>query len=320
MPDGKNIDLYYLLKGYNFMEKSNYLKNIFYLAIGGVFISFSPIFVKLIDTELMGPTAIGFWRMFIGGLFLLLFAIIRGESLNMPKPVFYFALLAGLLFYGDIFVWHRSIIFVGAGISTILGNTQVFWMALFGVIIFKEKLPFYFLLALVGSFVGVTLLVGIGSDLSFTDTYIKGIIYGLLTGFFYSTFMISIIKADSYSENNNFFTFIAWTSIICSVFLAISTVLEKDILWPSGLNVWLPLFGLGIVIQSLGWWIITANLPKVRAAQGGMILLLQPTLATIWGAILFSERLSVLQLFGAAITLTAIYVGSVSLSKYKKRV
>lgn len=299
---------------------SNYLKNIIYLAVGAICISFSPIFVKFIDNNLMGPTAIGFWRMFIGGIFLLLFAIIRGESLKIPRTVFYFTLLAGLLFYCDIFVWHRAIIFIGAGISTILGNTQVFWMALFGVIIFKEKLPFYFLLALIGAFTGVTLLVGIGSDLTFTNTYINGIIYGLLTGLFYSTFMISIIKADKYSDKNNFFTFIAWTSIICSVFLLLSSVVEKDTLWPSDLNIWLPLFGLGVVVQSVGWWIIAANLPKVKAAQSGMILLLQPTLATVWGALLFSESLSLLQLVGAVITLTAIYIGSVTLSKYKKRV
>jgi drug/metabolite transporter (DMT)-like permease len=104
------------------------------------------------------------------------------------------------------------------------------------------------------------------------------------------------------------------------VFLAISAVIENDPYWPTDSDTWLSLFGLGIVVQSVGWWIIAANLPKIKAAQSGMILLLQPTLATVWGALLFNERLSYLQLVGAVITLVAIYVGSASLSRNKKRV
>jgi drug/metabolite transporter (DMT)-like permease len=300
------------------MTENTQIKNLLYLAIGAICISFAPVFVKLIDVNIMGPTAIGFWRMFIGGLILFVFALIRGESLKIPKIVLYFALLGGLLFYGDLFVWHRSIISIGAGIATILGNTQVFWMALFGVLIFKEKLNFTFFLAIIGAFIGVTLLVGVGSGLTFTESYIKGITFGLLTGFFYSSFMVALKKAGHHSHKNNFFALVAWTSIFCSVFLAISTMIEKDPYWPNDSDTWLSLFGLGIVVQSVGWWIIAANLPKIKAAQGGMILLLQPTLATIWGALLFSERLSFLQLIGATITLIAIYVGSVSLSKYKK--
>jgi len=302
------------------MTENNQIKNLFFLAIGAVCISFAPVFVKLIDISLIGPTAIGFWRMIIGGLILFGFAVIKGESLKIPKIVLYFSILAGFLFYGDLFVWHRSIFSIGAGIATILGNTQVFWMALFGIIIFKEKLNYIFLIAIIGAFIGVTLLIGFGSEFKFTETYVNGIIFGLLTGLFYSSYMVALKKAGHHSNNSNFFTLMAWTSIFCSIFLAISTMIENDPYWPTDSDTWLSLFGLGIVAQSVGWWIIAANLPKIKASQGGMILLLQPTLATVWGALLFQERFSYLQMVGATITLIAIYVGIISLSKYKKRV
>lgn len=302
------------------MTEDSQIKNLFYLAIGAVCISFAPVFVKLIDASVVGPTAIGFWRMFFGGIILFTIAVIKGESLKIPRIVFYFTILAGFLFYGDLFVWHRSIFSIGAGIATILGNTQVFWMALFGILIFKEKLNFTFLASIIGAFIGVSLLVGFGSGFKFTDSYVDGIMYGLFTGLFYSSFMVALKKAGHNSNNSNIFSLMAWTSIICSIFLVISTIIESDPYWPKDSDTWLSLFGLGIVVQSVGWWIIAANLPKIKAAQGGMILLLQPTLATVWGATLFHERLSFLQIVGAIVTLIAIYIGSISLSRYKKRV
>jgi drug/metabolite transporter (DMT)-like permease len=319
MQDGRSTNFNFII-GFFKMTSNSQIKNLLFLGIGAVCVSFAPVFVKLINVSVMGPTAIGFWRMFIGGLILFIFAVLKGESIRIPKTVLYFTILAGFLFYGDLFVWHRSILLVGAGISTILGNTQVFWMAFFGILIFKEKLTFTFLVSILCAFIGVTLLIGIGSGLNFTEPYINGIIYGLLTGFFYSSYMATLKKAGHYSKTNNFFTLMAWTSIICSIFLAISAVIENDPYLPTDSDTWLSLLGLAIVVQSVGWWIIAVNLPKIKAAQSGMILLLQPTLATIWGALLFSERLSFLQLVGAIITLIAIYVGSASLSRNKKRV
>ena len=95
------------------------------LIVGATAISFAPIFVKLVGSDRLGPTAIGFWRCLIGAAALFLYVLIRGGGVKLPLRLFGFAALAGLIFYGDIYVWHRSIVFAGAGMATILGNTQV---------------------------------------------------------------------------------------------------------------------------------------------------------------------------------------------------
>ena len=56
-------------------------------------------------------------------------------------------------------------------------------------------------------------------------------------------------------------------------------------------------------------FVITGALPAVPTAQAGLILLLQPTLATVWGVLFFDERLSALQVTGAIVTLAALYHG-----------
>ena len=61
--------------------------------------------------------------------------------------------------------------------------------------------------------------------------------------------------------------------------------------------------------QALGWWAITWSLARIVTARAGLILLLQPTLAMVWGVLMFSEQFELTQALGAAITLTAIYFG-----------
>ena len=281
------------------------------LAFGGVCISFAPIFVKMIDTNLLGPTAIAFWRTLIGAGILFLIASIKRQSLILPKEAMLFAILAGFIFCCDLFVWHKSILFAGAGIATILGNTQVFWMALIGVVFFQEKLSPLYLLSVFSAFIGVVLLVGIGSIENFSKEYILGIMFGLMTGIFYSGYITSIKKAGHTTKAFSFITLIAWASLFSALFLGIAMLFESDPIMPSDSYTWFALFGVALVAQSIGWYVISISLPKLRASQSGMILLLQPTLATIWGAMFFNERLLLLQVIGALITIMAIYFGSI---------
>lgn len=281
------------------------------LAFGALCISFAPVFVKMLGVEILGPTAIAFWRTLIGSAILFLLAILRGESLKIPGKVFKLAVLAGLFFCFDLFVWHRSIIYAGAGIATILGNTQVFWLALIGVVLFKEKISISFLGAVLAAFIGVVLLVGVGSFESFDSSYIEGIVFGLMTGIFYSCYTTTLKTAGHHEISFGFVSLMAYTSFFCALFLGVSTVVEEDPALPPDMYSWLVLIGLALVAQALGWWMISRSLPHVDASKSGMVLLLQPTLATVWGALFFAERLSLLQIIGAMVTLAAIYFGSI---------
>ena len=157
---------------------------------------------------------------------------------------------------------------------------------------------------------GVVLLVGIGSDVSFEGRYLQGIIFGLLTGVIYASFLITVRQVGRISGNGTNLTRIAWISLFAGLFLSVSAVAEGDLGPPPDLRTWSLLFLLALVAQSVGWLMIARSLPKVSGAIGGLLLLLQPVLATAWGALLFREHLEPVQMIGAAVTLVAIYVGS----------
>lgn len=281
------------------------------LSAGAACISFAAVFVKLLGAEKMGPTAIAFWRTLFGSVILFAWATLRKDRLAMPALVTRWSALAGFIFFLDLFFWHRSILYAGAGMATILANTQVFGTALLGFLIFKEKLTLRFLAAAMCAIAGVALLIGLGSEIEFTVRYLKGIGFGLLTGVVYANYIVVIKIAGQKEKNVSFLTLMAWTSLFSALFLGIAGAFETARFVPPDLMSLVVLLALALVAQALGWWAISSSLPKIVASRSGLVLLLQPVLATVWGVIFFHEHLTLIQIGGAAITLAAIYVGSV---------
>ena len=216
----------------------------------------------------------------------------------------------GDIFFCDLFVWHRSIVFTGAGMATILGNTQVFATAIISFFVFKEKLTLRYFISAISAMMGVVLLVGVLSDeVVFDSNYIKGIAFGLATGIFYANYLVTLKWTGFKEPIPDVILFMAWMSLSSAFWFTIAARIEQVRLLPPDLPTWIYLVTLGIVAQALGWWLIANSLHRITASKAGLILLLQPTLAMVWGVIMFAEEFTFSQLIGAIITLAAIYFG-----------
>ncbi len=283
-----------------------------YLVIGATCISFAAIFVKLIDPGSLGPTAIGFWRTFFGAIVLFGWVIAARRPLRIPTPSRKFAVLAGLFFSLDLAFWHRSILYTGAGMATILANTQVFATSVLAWLVFRERLSARFAIAAVTGVIGVSMLVGVWSkEMVFTSQYLVGVALGVGTGLWYACYILSIKAAMHQPDRPDPISFMAWASTFTALFMGIGSAFESHPAIPPNLKTLVALVGVAIVAQAIGWRFISGTLSHVRASHAALIILLQPVLATVWGFLLFHESLGLLQIIGAAITLGAIYYGTV---------
>ncbi|MEW5993924.1 MAG: DMT family transporter [Candidatus Zixiibacteriota bacterium] len=308
-------DAYHLVRCMNMSGPNRPVTPLLMLSFGATCISFAAIFVKLLGMERMWPTAIGFWRTLFGAAILFGWTSLRGNRLAVPGPVILWSLAAGFLFFLDLFFWHRSILYSGAGMATILANTQVFGTAVLSYLVLRERLSLKFFVAAVCAIIGVVLLIGIGSNIELTTPYLRGVLFGLLTGVVYAHYIIVLKIAGHKDDRLSFLTLMAWTSLFSAFFLGVAGLIESDpLLPPDWFSVGI-LFVLGLVAQAMGWWLIAGSLPRINASRSGLALLLQPVLATVWGVIFFGEYLTLIQILGAVITLLAIYVGSVRVRK-----
>ena len=86
--------------------------------------------------------------------------------------------------------------------------------------------------------------------------------------------------------------------------------MEADTYFPSSYKGWMVLIAYAVISQTLASGLITYGISKVSAHLSSLILLIQPIAAAVFGWLILSEAISLLQGFGGAIVLIAIYLAT----------
>ena len=276
------------------------------LFLGAILISLSPVWVKLVSVS---PTTSGFYRVAIGSATVAILMVLARQKLSLSKRAWILVGLAGGFFSLDLFFWHRSIIFVGPGLATLLANFQVFIMMIAGVVLLQQKPSATQLFAVPLAFLGLAMIVGLDWQ-NLPGDYRLGVIFGLLTAIVYAGYLLSLRAARVDSESRLPLAEVAVVSFVCTVLLVIIAQVEgvslavsdsADIKW---------LLCYGILSHSFGALLLASSLPHVSTTEAGLALLLQPTLSFVWDVLFFDRPMQPIEITGAAIALIAIYLGS----------
>jgi drug/metabolite transporter (DMT)-like permease len=283
------------------------------VAAGAILISFSGVYVKLAHVS---PTMAGFYRTFFGGIILLVIAWVRGGLLWQGFSHFFLGVLCGFLLALDLFFWHISIHFIGPGLATILGNFQVFLLALFGVLVLKEKPTIHLLVAIPLAMLGLYLLAGIQWG-DFGQSYKVGVLLGLATALCYAAYLLVLRRLQTSDDDLSPAANLAIVCFVTAAFLGTIARQQGDSFEIPDRQSLLSLSGYGLFSQVIGWVLITKGLPKIKSSLTGLLLLLQPALAFVWDMLFFDRKTSIVGGIGAVITLAAIYLGATSHSDSK---
>lgn len=272
---------------------------------GAFMISFSGVWVTIAEVPAITSA---FYRMFFGFLFLLAATLLRHEMKPVSLSLIVPTSLCGLAFALDLFFWHNSILSIGPGLATILGNFQVFLLATYGILFLDEKIRPRFLLALPLAIAGLLMVVGFDWNQIGTQ-YKLGIYYGLLTAACYAVFLLLLRTLQGRNGGHSLFFTLMLVSLTCALFLGGKMAISGESFAIHDMRSLFALLGLGLFSQAVGWVFIANAMPKIRASFTGLILLLQPSLAFIWDVLLFNRPTGVIHWLGICLTLSAIYMG-----------
>ncbi len=290
----------------NLKTKSAMNHAIITMLVAALIISTSSVWVKLAD---MGASAIGFYRMFIGGLLLVIICWWQGKALWHSHRYAAWLLLGALFFAADLWLWHRSIQLVGPGLATVLGNVQVFFMTLFGYLFLRERISWKFFLGLVLTFTGLFLLVGLQWG-RLSDHYQLGVFYGLATALAYTGFMLSLRHVQARSDALSPMANLGVLSLMCALILALVVEFEGGTLVVPDALSWGAIMALGVFCQVLGWVLITKTMPSLPTSVVGLLLLLQPAMSMVWDVLFFARPTSWLDVTGLLLVLCGIYIAT----------
>ena len=276
------------------------------LYFGAVLISFSPIFVSLVD---INPTVSAFYRVFIGGIALTLYLLTSKKRFDFNRTVWFFLFMASIFFAADLWFWHRSVIYVGPGLGTLLANMQVFIMMMAGIFLYKQIPTKVQLFSVPFAVIGLSMIVGLDWK-ELKPNYQAGIIFGLLTAICYSSYLISMRQAQQSKTNIIPIREVASMSLMVSVILAFTVFFENESLIISGINDYLILLMYGIGSHAIGGIMIASALVRVTTTEVGIALLLQPTLSFIWEILFFNRSFTMIESVGVVIVLYSIFLSS----------
>lgn len=277
------------------------------MIVGAAAISTTSLFVKLAH---VGPTVSAFYRMGLGGAMLLfgLVALRRWQPVRLADLAW--LAVPALAFAIDLMLWHRSILYIGPGLATLLGNFQVFLMALAGFVLYRERLGWHFLAGVALGFVGLYLLVGL--DWSAVGAqYQLGVVLGIVTGIAYAVYMLSTRHAQRSGHVRLApAQLLCVVSLLCAAVLGVAVLAEGESFALPDVDSGASLLGLAFFGQVFGWVLLTRAMPHLPASLIGLLLLLQPALSFVFDVLLFARPTRTTDWIGVGLSLVGIFVGS----------
>ena len=289
-------------------------------ALGAACISPMAVLVTLGDA---GPVPTAFYRCVLALPVLAVLAWIE-QRRRGPRPWARRggAALAGLLLAVDLVLFNHTIADVGAGVATVIGSVYVPFVAGLAWVVLRERPDRRYLLMLPVVLLGVVLVSGLAGGGGTGEHPAAGLGYAIAANLAYAGFLLILRQSAGPTRHvaGQVFDATAGAAVGTAAFGLAFGGLRLAVSW-SALG-WLLL--LALLVQTIGWLLITSSLPRLPASMSSLLLLLQPAAAILLAAVVLGEHPSPLQLAGAALVCGGILVaararGRSSRSRYPGR-
>ena len=275
------------------------------LLVGCVIFGLGSLIVKFVD---VGSYAIAFWRLAISAFVFWLLSRFSGQKIPRNKKAVATAMLSGVFLGFDLALWHESIHAVGPGISTLLNSLQIFFLSAIGFFFYSERLSTLQTVSLILAVFGVAL---IGSpEFGHNGNAVWGFVSRIASGAMLALSMVYIRKTHQIEQTPLFPLMMILSIGGMLALIAPALIFDSGALYPT---TWRDI-GLvliyGAVMQCFAWGLIAYAIPLLSLSLTGLLLLSEPVAALVIDYFWLDKPINGLQWFGAALTLVAIYLGS----------
>jgi drug/metabolite transporter (DMT)-like permease len=272
--------------------------------LGALTIAFSAIFVRLADVT---PATAAVFRC-VYALPILALLAWREQRRYGPRASGQarLAWIAGVFFAADLVLWHHAIGQLGAGLATVLGNTQVVIVPLAAWLLLGERPGARVVASVPIVLIGVVLISGVIGEGAFGNDPVLGVLLGVATGAAYAGFLLVQRRANADHRRPAGPLFDATLSAAIVSLLIGLPLGEIDLVpsWPA--HGWL--IALGLLVQVGGWLLISISLPRLPAAVTSVVLTIQPVGSVLLGIWILSEAPSAVQLLGVAFIIAGLLI------------
>jgi drug/metabolite transporter (DMT)-like permease len=273
------------------------------LLLGASLLGFAAIFTKWAQPA--SPLVTGFYRMAFA-LPAVGFLALRHRGPRPAPREAAWALVAGLCFVADLGLWNTALRHTSAASATLLVGLAPLWVALAMVVFLRMRLRLRAWTGLVLALAGAAVL-GLGARARLGGGL--GELLGGMASLAYGAYTLCLSRARRGLS--------APVALVLVVLCALAGFgllagLRGDPFLGFPGRTWLALLGLGLVVQTLAWWLISWGLGHIPANVGSLGLLVQQVATLLLGWLLLGEVPSLLQVGGTVLILGGIALTATS--------
>ncbi len=164
---------------------------------------------------------------------------------------------------------------------------------------------------------GLYLTLGHGGSFS-AENIRLGLIFGILTAFAYSAYILSLKKNDlEDSARISPVVSLLCISTISALILFVAVKFEGESLAINSTQNLFSMLAYGIMSHVFGWYMIILGLRTITATTAGIILISQPIFSLVWEYLIFSRVTNSVEIIGISIVIIAMII-CVSSERYEQ--
>jgi drug/metabolite transporter (DMT)-like permease len=274
------------------------------IALGVLLLGTGPMFVKFVHAN---GVLVGFYRLLFAGIMLSLPAVFfkpKAEPVLPGGAGLKWGILGGLVFALNLGLWCTALNYTTASAVTLLDNTAPIWVGLIGWLVLNEKQTGRFWLGLLVAISGAGLMIG--WDVIYgTAAHMTGNLIGIASGFSYAIYVLITKEARNHMSSLRYTWMESAVGMVALFLVALLAGLFKQ---PLPVKSLLMILAMAFTSQVVGYLLINQAMQKLPAAVASVALVGQPVVTTLLGIVILNEVPSALQLVGALICLTGIFI------------
>lgn len=268
------------------------------LALLGVLgISFSAIFLRLSEVS---PVTAAFFRGLYAIPALVCAWLMMRTPDTRPRALRWRAMGSGVFLALDLALWHQSVFDIGAGLATVLVNSQVIFVGALAWFLHRERPSRMAMILIPVVLTGVVLISGLGRADAYGTDPIRGVVLAVGAAAFYAVFQLM------FRDSNRVLAPPPGPVLDVTIGLTVGALVfaapfdprfSLAIHWPA--HGWL--IAMAVICQALAWILLGSALPRLPALETSVMLLSQPIGTVAWGWLFLDERMSAIQAAGIVV-------------------
>jgi drug/metabolite transporter (DMT)-like permease len=277
----------------------HYLVGVFLILISGSSFGTLAIFARLAYEDGVTPITLLFLRFGIASLCMLFVMLIKGVPFPRGYLLLGLALMGGIGYVGQALSYFTALTLIPAGLVALLLYLYPAIVTILAVIIFKETLSKWKIIALLFALGGTVFTIGPAGGGQFL-----GVVFGLSAAFIYSVYILVGSKITKHV-----------TAIQSSSMVIVSAAIVSGGLmsiqgpaFPATTPGWASVIAIALISTILAIMTFFAGLGRVGATNASTLSTVEPVVTVTLAAMVLGETISIMRVLGGTMIILAVII------------